>query len=155
MKRFRADLELAEKIREWAPVFLYMLFKRYNEYKVRGVKEPIEVQASTNVYRALNDIYLQYFQERIEKVEVADGSDPPFLPVRDLYADFMQWHRSNYSSYRDKFNATTVGHELSKKLGPQIKNGNLTGWNGYQLIDEMEDYTHNAVEMLAKAAKNP
>ena len=66
MKRFKADLDLEKSLPDLAQVLLSSFFARYKKYKVRGLREPEEVRMATGMYRAVNDVYLQFIQDKIE-----------------------------------------------------------------------------------------
>jgi phage/plasmid-associated DNA primase len=139
MKRFKADLSFGKRLPELAPVLLSMLFDRRKKYKQRGLKEPKEVKLSTNMYRANNDVYLQFIQDRIEEITYPKKTPlekMTFLRLPDLYSEFTSWYQENYSSYREKFNKVSLMHEFNKKFSNSGKQGRIHGWYGYKICDE-------------------
>lgn len=144
MKRFKADLDLGKRIPELAPVLLSALFERFKKYKVRGLREPEEVRMSTGMYRAVNDVYLQFIQDKIEKIEYpaeTPEKDRYFLKLPDLHSEFTSWYRETHSSYsKDKFDRVSLQHEFNKKFGGTFtKRGSAKGWYGYRIIEEEQE----------------
>lgn len=144
MKRFHADLDLGKRIPELAPVLLSDLFERFKKYKVRGLREPEEVRMSTGMYRAVNDVYLQFIQDKIEKVEYPPETpekDRYFLKLPDLHSEFTSWYRETHSSYsKEKFDRVSLQHEFNKKFGGTFtKKGTAKGWYGYRIVEEEQE----------------
>lgn len=157
MKRFKADLNLGERLPELAPVLLSSFFDRYKKYRVRGLREPDEVRMATGMYRAINDVYLQFIQDKIEKIEypkTTADSERVFLKLPDLHSEFTSWYKETHTSYsKDKFDRVSLQHEFNKKFGGTIvKKGNAKGWYGYRIIeDEQEDEKQQKLhEILSK-----
>jgi len=74
--------------------FMTKLFLRYTAIMKRGsiAKEPEQVTKATKVYRAKNDVYMNFINERIK-------DDPEsHLMVSDMYSEFKEWYRSSYSN---------------------------------------------------------
>lgn len=157
MKRFKADMELAKRLPDLAPVALSMFFERFKKYKVRGLREPEEVRMSTGMYRAMNDVYLQFIQDKIEKVVYPPETpekDRLFLKLPELHSEFTSWYKETHSSYsKEKFDRTSLQHEFNKKFGGTLsKKGTSKGWYGYRIIeDEQEDEKQQKLhEILSK-----
>lgn len=144
MKRFKADPNFGNRLPEFAPVLLSMLFARYKKYKTRGLREPEEVQMATSVYRGRNDVFLQFIQEQIDMPVYAKDTpdkDKPFLKLADLHSEFTSWYHENHSSYaKEKFNKPTLRHEFNKRFSGFGKQGRYEGWYGYRIaMDEPVD----------------
>lgn len=157
LKRFKADLDLAKRLPELAPILLSMLFERFKKYKIRGIREPDEVRMATGMYRAVNDVYLQFIQDRIEQIEypkkTADA-EKIFLKLPDLHSEFTSWYKETHTSYsKEKFDRVSLQHEFNKKFGGTLsKKGNSKGWYGYRIVedehaDEKQQKLH---ELLSK-----
>jgi len=140
MKRFKADPSFMRKLPELAPYFIWILFERFKHYKKNGLKEPVEVQMSTNAYRAMNDVYLQFVDDRIRKVTPEEikadvNQEKYFLKIGDLHDEFIEWYHENHSSYtKEKFSRITLIHEFSKRFGAATKKGRIQGWYGYEIV---------------------
>ena len=142
IRRFKADLGLQKKLPDIAVALLSVLFERFKDYKKRGLKEPQDVILSTELYRSMNDIYLQFIKEKVEIVTYPENTPDKqknFLKLQDLHAEFIAWYQENNSSYsKEKFNKITLLHEFSKKFGPYDKVGRIPGWYGYKIIDDID-----------------
>ena len=141
LKRFKADTGFKKRLPELAPVFLWMLFERYKDYKKRGLREPQEVKMSTDIYQTNNDIFLQFIEEMIEKVPIPEGvkdEDKPFLKITDVHPEFTTWHTTNYSSYaKEKIPKPTLLHELNRRLGQAVKRTKtVQGWYGLRIVQD-------------------
>ncbi len=151
-KRFHANLDFGRKLPGFAPVLLWMLFQRYKLCKLNGIAEPPEVKMATNMYRAMNDVYLQFIQEKIEMVEYpADTPEESrsFLKLINLHEEFSTWYQDNHSSYaKEKFNKLTLEHEFNKRFGASTKKNKLVGWYGYKIVEEEMDNDHKELQDL-------
>ncbi|HMP28026.1 MAG TPA: PriCT-2 domain-containing protein, partial [Saprospiraceae bacterium] len=131
MKRFKADPHFGKKLPEMALVMLSYLFERFKKYKKRGLKEPPEVQMATTIYRSMNDVYLQFIQDRLEEVvypKSTKDSEKEFLKLAELHVEFTAWYQETHTSYsREKFNRVSLKHEFNKKLKNSGKKGNADG----------------------------
>jgi P4 family phage/plasmid primase-like protien len=76
-RRFHAKADFSKRLPDLAPVLLWMLVERFKEYKKTGLREPKEVQLATAQYRAFNDVFLQFVQDKIEKVELPANTPLP------------------------------------------------------------------------------
>jgi Megaviricetes DNA primase len=146
MKRFKADPTFGDKLPEMAVVMLSYLFERFKKYKKRGLREPPEVQMATSMYRSMNDVYLQFIQDRLEEVvypKTTKDADKEFLKLAELHAEFTAWYQETHTSYsREKFNRVTLKHEFNKKMKNAGKKGRADGWFGYRLVlDEPDEET--------------
>jgi phage/plasmid-associated DNA primase len=150
MKRFRANPSLMKRTAEFANVLLWKLFRHYNDvYKQpgNGLREPAEVMMSTDAYKTKNNIYKQFFEEKIEKVK-GDEAKKAYIGMSSLYSEFKDWHSENHPSYRrDLPGSGIVKGEMIKRMG-QIKDpekqiygyGDKNRFWGYKLIyDERDD----------------
>lgn len=156
IKRFKADKSLTGKLPELCPYLLWLLFENYKIYKKTGLKEPVEVRGSTAGYRARNDVYIQFVQDRIYKASPEElkedvNKDKYFIRLTDLHSEFTTWYHENNASYaREKFNKITLKHEFDKRFpGCSMKKGNTQGWYGYMLISEDENGTFTGAPSMA------
>jgi phage/plasmid-associated DNA primase len=157
-KRFHANLDFGRKIPALAPVFLWMLFERYKIVKRNPIAEPKEVRISTSLYRALNDTYLQFIQERIEEVKITKDmkeEEKPFLRLNTLHEEFVTWYTVNNASYaKEKFTKVALEHEFNKRFGLCVTVKKIKGWYGYQITkDEPLDKDQQNLQKIAMSGK--
>ena len=160
MKRFMADNTFMRKLPDLCPYLLWMLFDNYKIYKKNGLKEPVEVRGSTNVYRQHNDVYIQYVGERIlkaspEDIKLDTEQTKFFLKLTDLHTDFTTWYHENHSSYaKEKFNKITLKQEFNKRFpGAFMTKVRTQGWYGYSIIpDDDNEGTFGTISATKNAA---
>ena len=75
MRRFKADLEFGARLPELASALLWLLFERFKNNRGKSLHDPPEVSYATNMYRSLNDVYMQFLQDRVQKVDVEKKED--------------------------------------------------------------------------------
>ena len=120
MKRFHADPQFKKRLAEIAPALLWKLFDRYKDFKERGLIEPKEVLMATDMYKSSNDIFIQFVNDRIEKIDNKDEARKSFIRMQEVYSEFKEWYRLNYPSYnngKDRVGCATLKAELNKRLG--------------------------------------
>ncbi len=139
-RTWHADLSLRDKLDDLAPAFLWILFNRYGDYKIRGMKEPQEVQLATRNLREENDVYMQFISEKLVKIEDKEEAGKYFIKATELYTEFGMWYKINYPSYvKDKVSGPAFREELSKYIGAYVKKGVSPGWFGYKLHFDMPE----------------
>jgi len=149
MKRFMADPEFSKKIPTLSRVLLWKLFENYKIYKKTGLYEPKEVIDSTNIYKIDNDVYMQFINDKIEKIKDRDIAKTNSISLPDVHAEFKEWFTENYPSYKkDSIGKSTFRDELTKRLGGIKKPDKIYGfvpkggsgsWMGYKLIHSEEN----------------
>jgi phage/plasmid-associated DNA primase len=107
---YKLDKNFSEKLDDWAPAFLWLLFQYYNLYCKEGLEMSDEVKQATSDYWEETDEYLQYKKSCIEfkKKNIPDpayeGPEIKFKEVPDekfsidplaAYETFKDWSRVN------------------------------------------------------------
>lgn len=146
MKRFHADLSFMDRVPDLVPVLLSMFFDRYvKKYKKFGLREPQKVQMATGMYRAMNDVFVQFIQDKIEEVEYPKNTpvaEKVCIRLIDVHAEFTSWYKETHSSYsKEKFDRHTLAHELNKRLNGAEKRGRQQVWVGYRLCEDDDGVT--------------
>lgn len=162
-KRFHADTDFSSKIGRLSNILLWRIFKNFAQYKIRGLREPKEVMISTKNYRSENDVYQQFFDEKIIKVPISDENTEEdvrkkYITKAVMFSTFKDWYAKNYRSYnRGTLSATDVTTAVIKKTG-LIKNekediygfGKMNRFYGYQINYDMDD-ADDIPKMMADA----
>lgn len=147
MKRFPADPQFKKRLPELAPALLWKIFDRYKDFKERGLIEPKEVLMATDMYKASNDIFMQFVTDRIEKIDDEEEAKTNFVRLQEAYSEFKEWYRENYPSYnsaKDKAGCATLKSELIKRLGVKQHDddvygfGKLSRFYGYKMAEKDE-----------------
>lgn len=91
----KSDPELREKIKTWAQGFAWILLNKYYPLYVekRGLDdlEPERVKIATNKYKADSDVFMEFFNEALEK-------DPNGrLLKNDVWKMFKDWYVNTYN----------------------------------------------------------
>ncbi len=95
--QFKKNKLLMDKMKQWAPAFMYLLLSKYYPiyYKNReiGIFEPPKVISQTDDYKQEADIYLRFFEEMIEITDDETIS----MNMTDVYSQFKNWLKENQS----------------------------------------------------------
>lgn len=136
-----------KRLPELASPFLWVLLERYKTYKANGVYEPKEVTVATDRYKTRNDIYRQFMEECISKLDTAlidkekdlHPDQRTHIKLQELYAEFKHWHRINYPSYSKE----TVGRGIMKSEMEKLMGsiGQKSRWYGYQILHDETSIT--------------
>ena len=140
-KHFPADKEFIKSIKQYASVFLWILFEEYKKLKKNNLyfDEPTEVSMSTEKYRETHDIYKQFIVDSIEIIPEEETDDKPqYLKIQTAYTEFKLWYDVNYPGLKEKIGKIDFQKEVTKKLG-HINYVEGKGWRGYRLRHEDED----------------
>ena len=148
-KKFIADVNMERKLPDLANALLWKIVHRFKDFKERGLKEPPEVLLSTERYKINNDVFTQFVNEKIEKID----DTKHMIRVSEIYSEFQDWYRLNYPSYtKEKVGCSTLKKELNKRLGI-VDEDNKYGWNGkagwlgYKIVENEEE---NAIGLFTK-----
>lgn len=149
-KRFKADKNFSNKLDELAPVFLWLLFERYKNYKKTGLVAPDCVINSTKQYREENDPYIQFISDKLEKTDNPEDK----LKIADLKTEFSSWYTENYpGSQFGKTNIQIIKTEFTRSLGaPELKKKSEGWyWKGWRFAtDEVDTNQQRILEEVMK-----
>lgn len=136
-------LDLTDKLKEYAPYFLWFLFQRY---KIKGGKRidiPDQVNESATRFKIKNDIYYQFYDEKVVTV----SNQASFVTLMELYDEYKGWVEKVFLNKRIVSSKIAFRDEMLKKIGPMgnpnkdqtkwtVKEKN--SWYGIQLQKESE-----------------
>ena len=150
-KKFVADLTLNDNwLADMAPVLLWMLVKRFPQYKARGIREPAKVRMSTDSYQLQNDIYRQFVNDHFVQIEGEQES----VSVIEAARLFKGWYRENHPSYakdrNSQIDAHTFRRQMTKRLGKPVQQGRAERWVGWKLVNESGDDPKDVQHFLGK-----
>lgn len=132
---FQIDNTLKQKIPLWGSAFISYLINIYvTEYKkLAGIKDPIEVMASTNAYRMQNDTYAEYiFSVTDKSTEFKDG-----LTLTQLWDTFKVWTIDNAPGFKtQKKQEFRLG--IEKALGQEIEKGKYR-YLKFKVVEEVSN----------------
>lgn len=118
--QFVVDCEIENKFDRWKEVFMSMLIDRV--LKTNGyVKDCDMVMAASNKYRQSQDLFSQFFEERI----VIDANKT--LTKTELYSEFSVWYSNNASG------KTPTARETADNMDKLIKKNIKGKWTGIGL----------------------
>ncbi len=124
---FQADRHL--DIASLASPLLWKLKTKYGKYKKTGLIEPKEVKISTQQYKTSNDVYQQFIDECLEKVDKTDS--PPVVRWIEIQNTFRAWYKENHPSYsKDCPGKLEMKKQFVKRIGPANHQGR---WVGYKI----------------------
>jgi P4 family phage/plasmid primase-like protien len=131
-REFEIDTRLKEKIQAWGPSFLSYLVYVYNtQYKdVEYLKAPTEVEYSTNAYKADNDHFQEYFENKLEKVEDTKCT----ISKRNVYSDFKAWFKDCHETKK-----LPRSDQLYKYLDEVLGSHTRYGWKNVMFRTEEGD----------------
>jgi P4 family phage/plasmid primase-like protien len=127
---FKRDTYLTEKLYAWKEAFMYVLVEHYKIYKKHGLIEPPAVKEATREYQKMNDIYIEFVDDCIEK------DDTTNIKLEDTYKRFKDWWKENFSGKSPT--RKDMKAALEKKLGKYLPSSK-GGWRGYRLVYPGED----------------
>lgn len=132
--QFKVDYEIENKFERWKEVFMSMLIDRALETNGR-VEDCETVLAASNQYKQSQDLFTQYYEERI--VFNANSS----LSKTNLYEDAKQWYNNNSSVKCPT--AREISDNMDKIYRKNIKNK----WKGI-MINIADDYQDDNNEIV-------
>jgi phage/plasmid-associated DNA primase len=127
-KRFPRDSEFSDKIPKMLEAFAWYLLEWRKKVTVRI--DPPKVREATEIYRKQNDIYRQYVEECVIKIEGAS------ITLMELYAQFKDWYKEGFPNMSLPLK-NDVKEYFEKLWGPPV----VGKWRGYRIrtIRDNED----------------
>src|SRR3989344_7050627 len=91
--QYKKDKNLKEKMLNWVEPFMWLLINKYYiDFMMNGLREPQEVQESTNRYKLMSDNYQLFIDEFLEKTLTTE-----VIKLTDLHNKFRTWFTLGFS----------------------------------------------------------
>jgi phage/plasmid-associated DNA primase len=130
-KIFHADPTIMERIKDLAPVFLWMLFKKYKEIKDKGFTEPEEVTREKVERQSESDMVALFINE---KVSTTPENPDNFVSSREIFNEFKYWWKENIPSCRLELSRSEFEKRFKRILNIEAAmNGRVQGFKGVEL----------------------
>jgi len=163
-KTFLADPSFAKDLEELAEPLLWRLFERLKAYKQGGSKlyEPSEVIDSTNSYKAENDKYQRFLNEKLKLVKNPEKAAQTSHKVTDLLVEFNSFVKEEYPYIKEKITKDAFKKGMRVKIGIIGKKDKIRGLDdkkgiiyGYKLrIDEKPGKVGGGAAVFTKGAED-
>lgn len=129
-RRFKKDPKFGSKLPHIAPGLLWILINYYSKYLKEGLTPPKEVINNTEDYWKENDLYFNFSQDKIERINSEDGEPNKAysLTLAEAYREFGHW-MNEFNSQIKVPNRKTFEGQINKLIG---KNEGKT-WFGCRL----------------------
>lgn len=128
---FKIDQDLDKKWPEWKVPFMSLLIHYYNKYKGQANKEPMDIINATNEYQNLNDHYIDFIENHIEKQSDIDGEySAEFMAIFDEFKEYC----TSWSKSRNIIKKNDLQKAVEKRYGKPKKIRNKLVWPGLRLI---------------------
>lgn len=147
-KVFPQDPYFDDKIDGYVDALMWLLLERFKLYLKNGLVEPNEVKYYTNQYQLSNDIYKQFINDKIVKVE----DETKIMNIKEAYQKFRVWLAINYPALpkEEKIGQTLFAQEIEQRLKPKKpkpKKGaspSSTKWLGLVFREEEKEDDNNS-----------
>jgi P4 family phage/plasmid primase-like protien len=136
---FKKDTHLTEKLYSWKEAFMYILLEYYKDYRKTGLQEPSAVKEATRDYQRLNDSYVDFIEDSIDKDH--EGS----VKLEDAFKRFKDWWKENLGGKAPS--RKEMKASLEKKLGRYLSSAK-GGWKGFVLRAVNEDKNDESNEIV-------
>ncbi len=133
-KKFPKDEHFKDKIPEIIEAWAWVLLEHRRNNPARH--EPAEVTAATNVYKAKNDVYMQFIDQRI--VEDPDGR----IHIDEFWAAFKIWFKDSFGPNKQNSipSKTDFIEYVQRSWGGTTRNGKPKfAWTGRRLSSRSHD----------------
>jgi P4 family phage/plasmid primase-like protien len=126
---FECDMELSDKLKQWAPIFASMLVNRAQN-TMGKVKDCDIVKSASNTYRESQDYLSKFFNEKIKEGEKTDK-----ISKSNIIVEYKEWWKIEKPSEK-----MPPMSELEEFLTEKCGTYKRRGWWGYKIIyDEYDD----------------
>jgi len=90
---WKIDLQISERFDDWKETFLGVLVHYHKKYKkVSPLKAPDEIIQFTQSYRATNEHFKDFVNQKIEEDE-----NETYLSIEKIYIAYKQWYQDNHA----------------------------------------------------------
>ena len=131
VNEFPIDEALVEKMEDWPPHFMAMIFDYYKLYKSEGLQEPEEVLACTREYKRNNDHIADFIHNCVDKGE---GST---LSLNDAFVELKQWAKDDNIPIKIPTKPELEKY-LSKNMTQCLTYNNCKVFKGYKLKNRFQ-----------------
>jgi phage/plasmid-associated DNA primase len=148
--KFKKDRFFEKKIKVLTNAFLWIMVQYYSVYIKEGLKDPAIVTEKTNEYWRDNDIYTEFYTEKIKPVydDNNELNHKVKITLPELYAEFRTWFKE--SAPNDKPPSKFVFRDyMSLKLG-NINDPSKPYWTGYTIFGTDANFSTNQTLMECK-----
>lgn len=128
LKKFPMNKTFDEKIPHLLEPFAWILLTHL-KYRKGCMKAPIKVVSASNQYRKQNDVYQQFFEEKIEDT----GDLNHILSLDIIYNVFLDWYDMNHITIIRKPSKLELKKFLKGKLKRQQYRGE--SWKGFRIYE--------------------
>lgn len=138
---FPKNKDLAERIGEWAVVFMSMLVHRACE-TMGEVIDCEEVVAASNSYRQSQDAISEFIADKL-----VPGNNPHGISRMPLQQLFRDWYTQNYNSRKTPKMAELVD-AINKRFGPQNKKKK---WCTFSIVEDPDSDDDEDADAMSAA----
>jgi P4 family phage/plasmid primase-like protien len=131
-KIFPRDPRMSEKIEQWKPALMYLLFLYYRKIVASGnkyIREPQKVKDATTDYRQDNDYYLQFITENLVKDPLGN------IQIKEAYEMFRNWFTTSQGG------KPPTSKDFKTEMSRKGRLGDASGmrWNKWRFRDIADD----------------
>lgn len=125
-KIFERDADFSDKIPDLLEGVAWYLLYIYKTREVKTIKEPLKVLQATSQYRASNDTFKRFLDDRVED-HISSK-----ISFNELYETFKEWFKDSFPSQRPP-NRPTMKEYMVKIWGEYNIPG---GWMDKKIVEE-------------------
>lgn len=109
----------------------WLLIEELKLYQKYGLEEPEEVKLSTARYRKFNDTFLQFIDDKLEKVE----DDKKMVSLTEMVNIFNDWFKETYPGAKNIYGKPKIKDEINAKF---MEIGLKGKWYGVKIKNDIE-----------------
>ena len=127
---FKIDTQISENFDEWKESFLGVLVHYFKEYKKVGCVAPDEIIEYTQSYRATNEHFKDFVNNKIEEDE-----NENHLSIDVIYVAYKAWYNENHADNKDMKKRKELQKYLDDKFNKnwKVNNSKDIGYSGIKL----------------------
>lgn len=126
---FKINQELSDKFENWAEPFMSILVHYHKLYRRDGLNIPDEILEYTNEYRATNNHFRDFINDRVED----DPSSNKYIALDTLYRVYVAWYKEEHNDNRSKQRKELKAY-LDERYGSYWPSGSRSKDKGYKGI---------------------
>ncbi len=125
---FKIDLDLSEKLRNWAEPFMSVLLHYHTKYNEEGIRIPDEILEYTSEYREKSSHFRDFANERIDY----DPNSSVGLGIDKLFECYRAWFRGCHADERQLKKRSELQSYLDERYGKYYSPGVKSKDKGYK-----------------------
>lgn len=138
LRQFPLDPYFEERLPDFAEAMLWVMVQNYKFYCAEKLEIPIEIKRCTANYWKEHDLYQQFIDSELIKVDDPERKANVFVTMKDAWTRYTKWIEDMHPTHK-----AGDSNKFYKEMDTRIGDRKDRRWYGYMMNSEEEVYITN------------